>query len=272
MNNPAPWIDLKGAVNVRDLGGLTTTSNGVTRYGRLLRAGSLQDLTADDVELLTRSLNVRDVVDLRSAAEVRRTGPGPLTHIPGVRIQQLSLFAEGGVKPRAATESASHPDKVDVGRALPWNTSAERGRTKPMGSTGHYLRYCTERPDSVVAALRIIARGTGATVVHCAVGKDRTGVVCALALEAVGVSRDAIVADYVRSGERITEIVARLRSNPLYAADMAARPLSSLVPRPAYMHDLLDAIDERFGGVRRWLTRHGWTEDDHRALRSHLLE
>lgn len=272
MSNGNRWIDLEGAVNVRDLGGLSTTSNSVTRFGRLLRAGSLQDLTAADVELLTRSLNVREVVDLRSAAEVRHTGPGPLTHIPDVRIQHLSLFAEEGGKPGGVTESASDPDQVDVGRAMPWNTSAERGRTKPMGSTGHYLRYCTERPDSVVAALRIIARGTGATVVHCAVGKDRTGVVCALALDAVGVRRDAIVADYVRSGERITEIVAQLRANPLYAADMAARPLSSLLPRPAYMQDLLDAIDERFGGVRRWLSRHGWTDDDQRALRNHLLE
>ncbi|MFJ2189017.1 tyrosine-protein phosphatase [Kitasatospora sp. NPDC087861] len=266
MSSSTRRIALAGALNVRDLGGLTTTTNGVTRFGRLIRSGGLQDLTPADVEHLTRTLGVREVIDLRSTAEVQREAPGPLARVPGVTIHNLSLLAE------SPPGSAQGSDRVDTERAMPWNRAGADGRSKPAGSTGHYLRYCAERPDSVVTALRVIAHSTGATVVHCAMGKDRTGVVCALALDAIGVSREAVVADYVRSGEQMAEIVERLRDNPLYAADISSRPFTSLLPRPAYLQDLLDTFDDRFGGVRAWLNSHGWTEDDQRALAGRLLD
>ena len=53
----------------------------------------------------------------------------------------------------------------------------------------YYLRYLADRPDSVVGALEDIATGPGPVLVHCAAGKDRTGVVVAMALAAVGVER-----------------------------------------------------------------------------------
>ncbi|WP_030241308.1 tyrosine-protein phosphatase [Streptomyces sp. NRRL S-350] len=266
MNPGTQRIELAGALNVRDLGGLATAANGVTRFGRLIRSGGLQELTPADVEHLTRTLGVREVIDLRSTAEVRREAPGPLARVPGVRIRNLSLLAE------SPPGSAQGSERVDTERAMPWNRSGVDGRPKPAGSTGHYLRYCAERPDSVVAALRVIAHGTGATVVHCAMGKDRTGVVCALALEAIGVRREDVVADYVRSGEQMAEIVERLRDNPLYAADISSRPFASLLPRPAYIQDLLDTFDDRFDGVRAWLATHGWTADDQEALAGRLLD
>ncbi|MET8877951.1 tyrosine-protein phosphatase [Nocardia sp. NPDC004604] len=261
MNADNRWINLEGAVNVRDLGGLATTSGGATGFGRVIRADGLQDLTPADIEHITSTLDVHDVIDLRSEPEVRLSGPGPLTRVDSITIHHLSLFAE--------TEK---PDRVDVDRTMPWHRAPANGATKPLGSTGHYLRYCTERPDSVVAALRIIARGAGATIVHCAAGKDRTGVVCALAMDAIGVRRDAIVADYVQTGDRMPDIVARLRANVLYAADVAARPLSSMQPQPSFIRDLLNAFDDHFGGVRQWLGAHGWTEDDHRELQGRLLD
>ena len=59
---------------------------------------------------------------------------------------------------------------------------------------------------------------------HCAAGKDRTGVVCALALATVGVPRASIVADYVATGERLGALLARLKASPTYAADLEGRP------------------------------------------------
>ncbi|MEU6183877.1 tyrosine-protein phosphatase [Streptomyces coeruleorubidus] len=252
---------MAGALNVRDLGGLPTTGNEVTRYGRLIRSGGLQELTVEDVKHLTVQLGVQEVIDLRSSVEVRREGPGPLARSGRVRVHNLSLLAE----------SAPVQGRVDVDSAMPWHRASQDGRPKPAGTTGHYLRYCAERPDSVVAALRIIAHSQGATVVHCAMGKDRTGVVCALALETVGVSREAIVADYMRSGEEMAEVVERLRDNPSYAADIRARPFDSMLPRPAFMNDLLYAFDDRFGGIQKWLSEQGWTADDQRALSSSLI-
>ncbi|HTL24476.1 MAG TPA: tyrosine-protein phosphatase, partial [Mycobacteriales bacterium] len=75
------WIDLAGAVNARDLGGLPTVDGRVTRSGVLLRADNLQDLTPEDVEELRRR-GLGTVLDLRTAAEVEILGPGPLRATP----------------------------------------------------------------------------------------------------------------------------------------------------------------------------------------------
>jgi protein-tyrosine phosphatase len=65
-----PWIELDGAVNVRDLGGLPTEDGRETVAGRLLRADNLQELSAADVVRLVRDIGVTTVVDLRSSAEL----------------------------------------------------------------------------------------------------------------------------------------------------------------------------------------------------------
>ena len=74
-----PWIDLEGAVNVRDLGGLPTDDGGETVAGRLLRADNLQELSPSDVRRLVQDLGVTTVVDLRSSAELTSEGPAPWT-------------------------------------------------------------------------------------------------------------------------------------------------------------------------------------------------
>jgi len=78
------WIELEGADNTRDLGGLAVVGGGRTRFRRLLRAGTLQDLTAGDVAYLTEDLGIRRVVDLRLTDEAAREGSA-LSGIPAVR-------------------------------------------------------------------------------------------------------------------------------------------------------------------------------------------
>ena len=92
--------------------------------------------------------------------------------------------------------------------------------------TGHYLGYLEERPDQVTGALRDIATAAGAAIVHCAAGKDRTGVIVALALTAAGWNPDAIVADYVATDDRIEAILDRLRRSRTYAKDLSERPVT----------------------------------------------
>src|SRR5688572_7189912 len=96
MNELKRWIELEGAVNVRDLGGIATVDGGTTRFGRILRSDNLQGLTSGDITRLVGELKLRHVVDLRSGAEVFLEGPGPLTSVPEVNIHHLTLFAEGG--------------------------------------------------------------------------------------------------------------------------------------------------------------------------------
>jgi rhodanese-related sulfurtransferase len=257
------WIELDGADNVRDLGGLRTADGRTVQPHRLIRADSLQALTPTDVRRLVDEMQVRAVADLRTGVELESEGPGPMSEEPAVEIKHFSLFPE-----------ADAPENAEGPVVLPWQTR-DRGAdpARRRGTPGIYLQYLEGRADSVLAALRLIAHTDGATVVHCAAGKDRTGVVIALALAEVGVRPADIVADYVLSADRIEAIMTRLAGRPTYAADIAAHPdFDKHKPRPATMEQLLGAIDELHGGVPAWLRAHGWTEQDAAALRARLLD
>jgi hypothetical protein len=241
----------------------------------VLRADNLQDLTPADVERLVTGLGLRHVVDLRSDPEVELEGPGPLTRVPEVTVHHLSLFTEGGVftdvdadRPPEAAGPEPAP-AVDIDAVLPWHARRESG-PETERSIGYYLRYLADRPDSIVAALRVMAGADGASVVHCAAGKDRTGVVCAIALEVAGATREAVVADYVATGDRLEQVLGRLRTSTTYAADLDSRPADSHLPHAHTMEKFLATVDEHYGGPLGWLTQHGWTDADTAALRARL--
>lgn len=259
------WVPLQGAVNVRDLGGLPTDGGGHTVAGRLLRADNLQGLTPDDVRRLVDDIGVRTVVDLRTTVEVDKEGPGPLTAEPQVTHRHLSLYPESG-----------RMTDVDADTVLPWQTDSGRARAADPDADnptiGFYLAYLRHRPDSVVEAVRTMAAPGGAVVVHCAAGKDRTGVVVALALSAAGVSREAIVADYVATGDRLDQVLARLIASPTYAADLDGKPSDVHRPRAQTMRRFLELLDERSGGPVGWLASAGFGPDEVAALRSRLVD
>ncbi|WP_375497885.1 tyrosine-protein phosphatase [uncultured Jatrophihabitans sp.] len=263
------WIELQGADNVRDLGGLPTADGGRTRPGRLIRSDNLQLLSESDVRLLVDVVGVRKVADLRSGVEVASEGPGPMTREPDVEITHLSLLPEAGEHTDAA---AAEDDDAPV--VLPWQArDAELSEAeRRQGASAVYLRYLSERADSIVAALRLIADGDGATIVHCAAGKDRTGTVVALALDLVGVDRDLIAADYALSAERVPRIFARLAQRRTYAGDIdPVADLDRHKPKAETITALFEGLDATYGGTQAWLASQGWTDEDTAAMRASLL-
>jgi protein tyrosine/serine phosphatase len=265
------WLDLAGADNARDLAGLPTGDGRSIQPHRLIRSDNLQMLTDADVRFLVDQVHVRAVADLRTGVEVDSEGPGPLTREPGIDVRHLSLFPEAGIN----TDAVAADDDPDAPVILPWQQRerSDSGERRKRAAATVYLGYLEDRPDSIVDALRLIADTDGATIVHCAAGKDRTGVVVALALAEVGVARDAIVADYVLTGERTERVLRRLATRRTYAADLQdPDDFTRHLPRASAMERFLDRVDERYGGVSAWLRAHGWTDDDAAALRKRLLD
>jgi protein tyrosine/serine phosphatase len=273
------WIDLDGAVNVRDLGALPA-GDGHTAAGRLIRGDNLQDLSPADVRRLVDDIGLTTVVDLRSPYEVGAEGPGPLTRVASVRHLYHSLLPEQGTATDAAA-GGGPPDDQPRGQG-PASVAADalaiRRRDAATALSpddvrvGYYLGYLQDRPDQVVAALRGIARSPGAALVHCAAGKDRTGVVVALALTVAGVRRDAIIADYAVTAERMHAVLGRLRASPTYAEDTNSRPDNEHMPSPQTMAAFLDYMNTEYGGVLAWLGAHGFGPDDVAALRAKLRD
>ncbi len=227
----------------------------------LLRSDNLQSLSARDLRVLVDAEAVEVVVDLRTDVEVELEGPAPITAESAVRIEHRSLYPDSG-----------------------GNTDVELDALKPWQQRGHgddfsdelpivraYLSYLRRRPDSVAGSIRTIAWAGGAVLVHCAAGKDRTGVVVAVALDAAGVDREAIVDDYLASAERTEKIMERLLSSPTYRAELEGHDPRQHAPLGQTMDRFLRLVDERLGGSTAWLLENGLTEADLERLRSRLL-
>jgi len=255
------WINLEGAVNVRDVGGLPTVDGGSTMPGRLLRSENLQELSSADVDKLVGEIGVTTVVDLRTTAEVELEGPGPLDAVPSVRHAYHPVLPELGSRTDAVAEAL-----------LLGKRERDISRFPDDIMCGHYLGYLEERPEEVVGALRSIATSRGAAIAHCAAGKDRTGVIVALALTVADVEPAAIVADYMATGERIDAIIERLRRSRTYAADVSSRPVTAHLPREETMKSFLEQLHVRYGGLPRWLADNGLTGDELSQLRAKLRQ
>ena len=255
------WIELEGAVNARDLGGLPTTDGGSTVHGRLLRSENLQELTPGDVSRLVEELGLTTVIDLRSTNEVTIEGPAPLDALSGVRHAHHPVLKE-------------FLDVSDTLKAalLTESIEADRERYPDDPMCGHYLGYLENRPEEVVGALRAIATAPGAAIVHCAAGKDRTGVVVALALTVAGVEPQAIIDDYMATDDRLEAIVARLSRSRMYAGDVTSRPVKAHAPRAETMKAFLEQLTVRYGGIDAWLTGNGFGAAEIAALRAKLRQ
>ena len=199
------------------------------------------------------------VVDLRTDVEVELEGPGPLTAEVAVRIEHRSLYPDSGgntdleadtIRPWGPADEAEAPDEGPVVQA--------------------YMSYLRRRPDSVVGTVRTIARADGAVLVHCAAGKDRTGVVVALALDAAGVDRERIAGDYLATGQRIDAILARLVSSSTYRAELEGHDPQQHAPIVGTIERVLELVDVRFGGSAAWLAAHGLDAHDLEQIRRRL--
>jgi protein-tyrosine phosphatase len=261
------WIELEGVVNIRDVGGLPTADGRRIRSGVLIRSANLSSVTEADVARLVNELGVRRVLDLRTDVEVRNSEPGLLRGTEGVTFHHLSLYPDGKSEAEAELEAQAEaeasPDPV-----APW--AGEQYPEDRDPQVVSYLRYLERRPDSIVAALRAIAEPDGATVVHCAAGKDRTGMVIALALSVAGVPAELIAADYAESQSQMVAIIRQLADIDLY--ELSIDEPDKVPPAAAEtMLGVLACIDADHGGVLGWLAAHGWTDQETERLRATLL-
>jgi protein-tyrosine phosphatase len=229
--------------NFRDVGGYRGTGDRTVRWGVLYRSDSLHALADPDREAFA-ALGIRTVLDLRRPAEVERDGRVPDWN--GVRWHHLYL------RHREWTETPYRPG-TDLARYL-----ADR-----------YRDMAEEGAAGLAEAIDVLADpATAPVVVHCVAGKDRTGVVCALALSLLGVPDEDIAADYALSSSNLQRHLAALLAENPGDVNPDALPLDT--PAEA-MRLFLAELRAEHGSVERFATHAGLPLGRIGDLRDHLL-
>lgn len=248
---------LQESPNFRDFGGYATADGRRVRWGQLYRSGQLDRVEATDQEEIAR-LGIRLVCDFRRDMEremaPNRFAPGHAPRIENLAIMpgsSASLFEQGDTAAGAAVDEYGVQLMIAINRDL------------ALEQTPAYTR--------LFAAL---VESDGPVLIHCAVGKDRTGFAAALIKAALGVPEPALLHDYLLTDRYlpIDQEMARLQQK--YQWDGPSdhmRPI--LQVRREYFDAAFGAIQEHFGNVDNYLREALAVDDDMRAaLRARWLE
>ncbi len=241
-----PILAWEGCLNARDVGGLPVTDGGHIRRNSLLRSDSLGYLSPSGVETVRRH-GVSAIIDLRSPGEGSSAEASAVPH----------PFAE---------DSTYHSIPMFVPRAENLDPELLANATTAELYCAIVDRY-GQRIGAAVAAIALAPPGP--VVVHCADGKDRTGIVVAVVLSTLGVSNADIAEDYAESERRLATRLARLLAAE---SDMGIRALIQRHwPTAAdTMVRLLEHVDQEYGGAAAYLRTHGVDDNALCILRDRL--
>ncbi|MGB3307032.1 MAG: tyrosine-protein phosphatase [Thermomicrobiales bacterium] len=230
-------LQLEGAANFRDVGGLPTSDGGFVRRGRIFRSDVLYRLTERDTVAL-RPLGIRTVIDLRSPDEVHHYPESPLK-VAGLRHFNVPIVSEVF----SATESVAEDYLILL-------RSAREGFRTIFGhlANDHYP-----------------------LVINCFAGKDRTGLTSALILGALGVQNGEIVADYALSERHMVRLMDIHRMAEDRSVDTGPLP-NWLAGASATMEATLLAISDEWGSVRGYLDSIGVPAEELQQMRETLVE
>lgn len=235
---------MAGTLNTRDLGGLPTVDGRLTKTGRLLRSDGPLNLTQDDLDMLA-GLPLTTVVDLRQAHELTKD-PSRLEGRAGVAMHNIEIWgridASGGERP---------VDQFDI--------------------TAFYIAALDHAGPAFVQVIDVLTRAAGTSMFHCTAGKDRTGLVAALILEAVGVSRDDIIADFALTEDRIEPLRARLLADAAQHGVPREQFQRLLGATPDLLIPALDHLQANYGGAVAYLLAAGLPDETVTDLRTKLL-
>ena len=240
-----------GLLNVRDLGGHPTEDGGETSYGSVVRADSVRQLSDEGWKALV-DYGMKTVVDLRTSEELEADPPAELPvevlHIPFLETDR-SDWQEVEGELEAVVKAA--PDVATATRDV-------------------YLVFLEHFAQNVGAAIRAVANATeGGVVIHCAGGKDRTGLVTAFLLHLAGVESEEVARDYALSEERL-----RTRHEKWIAeaqSEEERERLKRMAQTPAdSIKGVFAELERRYGSIEGYLRHAGLTNDELARARSRL--
>lgn len=228
---------------MRDLGGYITSNGKHIKWNKLIRAGEIANLSSDDENILL-NYGVNCVIDLRSDAEILKF---PDILPSRIKYIQIPLFNDDETE---STEVINQMNQL-------YSSDPHSGHVRMMEV---YRKLAIDKqPQAAYRKFFQLLLDSGEKhniLFHCSAGKDRTGIVAALILGALGVDERIVKQDYLLTNKLIFSRVQR-RIERAIEANMNAQFITSLFSLSTVSSDYFDAafaiINYIFGGVQQYL-------------------
>lgn len=228
-------IQFENVVNFRDLGGYPARDGYTTAWRRLFRSGEFRHMTRNDLDLLIGEIGLTSVLDLRSSLEVENQGIGLLAE-SDINYHNVSFIAGG---------SREEDERLF-------------GQITNMGQFYLHLVRESEFGGRIVRALELIADPDNHPLVfHCAIGKDRTGILAAVLLSVLGVKDEVIIKDYSLSTPYMEQLLKRISSDPATAKHIKPLPGYFWEASEESMSLFLTTLQNEYGSIEDYLKAQG---------------
>ncbi|NNU78130.1 tyrosine-protein phosphatase [Clostridium estertheticum] len=224
---------LSNTLNTRDLGGYPILSGKVTTYNVFLRSDLPSQVSDDDIKLLLSS-NVTTIVDLRSDYEVQ-SKPCALKNNISFEYYHCKVHGDGYLPKSVEDVPNSYFEMVD-------------------------------EKKTILNIMRVLSEANGGILYHCTAGKDRTGVISALLLLLVGVSKIHILVDYQISQAYLGSMLQQ------YCKSNKNVDLNIITPKAEYMEKFLDMFLQKYSSVEEYFSIIGLNDSEVLRLKTKLIK
>jgi protein-tyrosine phosphatase len=243
---PGLSLGIESVPNLRDLGGYAT-GDGATVAGRLVyRSNQLVGVTATDMQKLA-ALGLKNDFDLRTKAEVDlHQDEVP----PGVNVVKLDVLS-------GMADSGAANLEVLLGNPTAANAALGGGKAQANFKTT-YRNFITLPSASAAFRTLYLALGNPAqlpALFHCTTGKDRTGWAAAAFLTLLGVPRETVMADYLRSNDYILPKYKETIDKFIAGGGEPAIPPAILGVQAAYLESAFDEMTKQYGTIQNYFEK-----------------
>ena len=248
-------LPMDGSHNTRELGGYKTTDGKSIKWGMLFRSDKLSDISKADQAYL-QNLGIKKIIDFRSKEE---KAEDPDIVPKGITYIEMPISVDGAMRSKIEAVLKGETNK-EVKSFL-----IDANKEFVSDYNGVYEDF-----------LKNLINDDGPALFHCTAGKDRAGFAAAITLIALGVSKEDVIKDYMKTNqfteERIEEIIGQIELMTLYQTDAEVlRPLLGV--EREYIETAFQTAEDEYGSLMNFI-RHGLniSDDDLQKLRTKFLE
>ncbi|MGA8017358.1 MAG: tyrosine-protein phosphatase, partial [Desulfobacterales bacterium] len=213
--------------------------------GLAYRSDTFNPMTAEDIKKLGR-LDLKNDYDLRTTAEAKAK---PDEMPPGVRYHLLNVLADAKSSAPAELEALLHEPKKA-------NVVLGGGKIEALFMEGYreFVSLPSAKQSYRTLFLSLADRGKAPGVFHCTTGKDRTGWAAAALLTLLGVPKETVMADYMRTNDYTLPQFKHAIDDFVAAGGDRAIAVAVFGVKPEYLEASFDEMQKQYGTIEGYFS------------------